>query len=145
MADNIHASNSNNEPPLGPLLDFWTECIENNQEHVKVLLDSMTGNADLATLRRRWLESLAHSLDSFMRTPVFLEAMRRQFEALTTVKSTAEDLVQECSRNYGIPRIQDISGLFERLKTTQETILMRLAAIEARLAGLEKQGSGSRQ
>lgn len=137
MATNNNQS-TNNDAFLQPMLDFWTDCIETSNEQVKVLLDSMTGTADIGTLRRRWLESMADSFDSYMRTPVFLEAMRRQFESITTFKSTAEDVVQELSRNSGIPRIQDISGLFERMKTTQEVILQRLATIEERLAALEK-------
>lgn len=133
-----NAAKSPDGPSWQPLLDFWTDCIEGSNEQVKVLLDSMSGQADLGTLRQRWLESLANSFDSYMRTPAFLEAMRKQFEAITTVKSTAEDLVQEFSRDAGVPRIQDISGLFERLKTTQEMILVRLGAIEQKLAALEK-------
>lgn len=142
MAENNNKDNSAAKPADGaswqPLMDFWTDCIEANNEQVKVLLDSMSGQADLGTLRQRWLESLASSFDSYMRTPAFLEGMRKQFEAVTAVKSTAEDLVQEFSRDTGVPRIQDISGLFERLKTTQDLILARLGAIEQRLGALEE-------
>ncbi len=139
------SQNSNSNAPKNPdglswqpLVDFWTDYIEASNEQVKVLLDSMSGKADLGTLRQRWLESLASSFDSYMRTPAFLEGMRKQFEAITTVKSAGEDLVQEFSRNSGVPRIQDISGLFERMKTAQEMILVQLGAIEERLAGLER-------
>ena len=123
---------------LKPLLDFWSEWIEQSQEQTKVLLDSMKRAGDLAGLRHLWLESVGKSLEATMRTPAFLEAMRRQFDVMTHLHSSAEDSARDFARVTGIPRINDISGLFERLQSGQEAILTRLAAIEERLKALEK-------
>jgi hypothetical protein len=120
-----------------PWMDFWSRCLEQGREQTQVLLDSLSGTRDAEALRRRWLESLAQSLDSFLRSPAFLEAMRRNFELITEVKSNSEEVAQEVARTTGLPRLPDISGLFERLRLAQDVILDRLTAIERRLEALE--------
>lgn len=126
------------EAMMRPLLEFWNQSIAASAEHAKVLLDSVQGAQDLDTIRRRWLDALAKNMDGFMRSPVFLEGLRRNFDAMTLAKSTQEDAAQEVSQATGIPRIQDISGLFERMQVGQEAIMERLRSIEKRLETLEK-------
>jgi hypothetical protein len=122
---------------FGPLVEFWTKWVEQSAEQTQALLGCFKETADPAALRRLWLDSLAQSLDVSMRTPAFLEAVRRNYEMVTQMKGTAEDLARDFSRSTGIPRISDISGLFERLRIGQEMILARLGAIEERLEALE--------
>jgi hypothetical protein len=122
---------------LKPLLDFWSDWIGQSQEQTKVLLEGFREVGDLAALRSLWLESLAKSLDTHMRTPAFLEAMRQHFEVMTHLQSQAEGTASDVARATGVPRIADISGLFERLQIGQEAILARLTGIEHRLEALE--------
>src|SRR5262245_32020250 len=119
---------------IQPLLDFWRQCFEQGQEQSRAWLDGARAAFDPAALRRRWLQAVAETLDRYMRTPAFLEALRRNFEAVTQVKGTAEDWARDLSRAAGVPRIEDVSGLFERLQIGQEAILARLDDIEQRLA-----------
>jgi hypothetical protein len=126
------------DPVTQPLLEFWQKYFEEGTRQTQDLMTGFREAFDPAAMRRRWLEALAESLDRYMRTPAFLEAMRRNFEAVTQLKSASEDWARDVSRATGIPRISDISGLFERLHIGQEAILARLAGIEHRLDGLEK-------
>jgi hypothetical protein len=124
---------------LQPLIDFWTRSFEQNAAFAQALLPGSPEAYDLSGLRRRWLDSVAESLDAYMRTPAFLELMRQRFQVLTECKSQGEDLAQELARETGIPRMPDISGLFERIQTGQKGIRNRLGAIERRLDALEGQ------
>jgi hypothetical protein len=133
------------ESVVSRLLSFWSDCIEQSEERTKVLLDSMNGPGDLASLRHRWLESLGKSLEAYMRTPAFLEGMRRQFDVVTHLQETGEGAARDLAHAAGIPRIDDISGLFERMQSGQKAILARLAAIEERLADLENHRKRSKK
>jgi hypothetical protein len=98
------------ETVLNPLLNFWSEWIERSQEQTKVLLDSMQGADDLTGLRHLWLESVGKSLEAYMRTPAFLEAMRRHFDVMTHLKGTTED----AARDLPVPpayRVSTISAV----------------------------------
>jgi hypothetical protein len=146
VSENAQANGESN-PFLEPWMDFWSKTIEQSQEQSAVLLEAMQGVPDAEALRRRWLDSLSQNLDTFLRSPPFLEAMRRNFEAMTETKSHAEETAQKISRETGLPRLSDVSGLFERLRLAQEVILDRLSAIERRLEAIEthaKRGAGKR-
>jgi hypothetical protein len=120
-----------------PWMEFWSNCIEQSKAQTSALLETMPGVPDPETLRRRWLDSLSQNLDTFLRSPAFLEAMRRNFESMTETKSHREQVAQSLARETGIPRMPDVSGLFERLRLAQEVILDHLAAIERRLEAIE--------
>jgi hypothetical protein len=130
-------TNGVTNPFIQPWMDFWSTTIEQGQEQTSALLEAMQGAPDLETLRRRWLDSLSKNIDMFMRSPAFLEAMRRNFEAMTEMKSHSEEAAQKVARETGIPRLTDVSGLFERLRLAQEAVLDRLTAIEDRLEAIE--------
>jgi hypothetical protein len=125
------------ESEFQPLVEFWTKFIEQSTEQTQALLAGFKETSDPAALRRLWLDSMARSLDVYMRTPAFLDGVRRNYEMMTQLKGAAEDFARDVSRTTGIPRVSDISGLFERLRIGQEAILARLAEIEHRLEGLE--------
>jgi len=118
-------------------MDFWSSTFDQSKEQTLALLEAMPGVPDLEALRRRWLDSLAKNLDILLRSPAFLEAMRRNFEAMTEIKTHGEEAAQKIAREAGVPRLSDISGLFERLRLAQEVILDRLSAIDRRLETIE--------
>jgi len=129
------------DPVVAPLIDFWSRALERNAELTAAMLKQVKEGFDPLALRRRWLDTLAESLDAYMRTPVFLESMRGGLQAVSEHKRTTEDLAQEAAREMGIPRMPDVSGLFERLQIGQEAIQARLRAIEQRLERLENRGA----
>jgi hypothetical protein len=126
-------------PFFQPLMEFWAKSLEQNTELASTLMNGAREATDVASLRSRWLDALRESLDAFMRQPAFLEAMRRNFLVMSEHKSRGEDLAQEMARETGLPRLPDISGLFERIQTGQKTIRARLSSIEQRLDNLECQ------
>jgi hypothetical protein len=83
------------------------------------------------------LEKAAESFDSFFRTPPFMELMRQQLKAVTDLKTMQDQMVKGAARHLGMPLADDLFGLFERLHSTEQTILDRLQAIEDRLQVIE--------
>jgi hypothetical protein len=82
-------------------------------------------------------------MDAYMRTPMFLQSMKHSSDTAVKVKRQADDWANEIARNANIPTTSDISGLFERLHSVEESILSRLGRIEERLGTIEdKIGSG---
>jgi hypothetical protein len=125
------------EAPAPPLAEFWSKCLEQGGEQLQAVVNGLKEVMDPVALRRRWLEAVSQNLEQYMRTPAFLDGLRRNLEMTTQLKSVAEEWAAAFSRVTGIPRMADVSGLFERLRTGQEAILARLGAIERRLEALE--------
>ena len=82
--------------------------------------------------------AMTKSIEAYMRTPAFLESMRRNAEAMTATKVTSELAKREFARQSGMPHIEDISGLYDRLETAHEVLLGRLQSIEDRLEAIDK-------
>jgi len=123
---------------LRPWMDFWTQMVDQRGDWMQTMMAGAPANMDLQTLRKRWLEALTKSIDAYVRTPAFLESMRRNFDAMTSMKTSSDLAKREVLRQAGMPYVEDIAGLYERLQTGQELLLDRLAAIDQRLAKIER-------
>jgi hypothetical protein len=72
-----------------------------------------------------------------MRTPAFLEAMQQNLKMMADLKTTQDRFLQDSARQLGLPLAADVTGLFERINSVEQTILGRLKAIEAKLKTLD--------
>jgi len=108
------------------------------------MLESVSGGSDLRASQRRWLEAVDRSLDAYLRSPLFLGAMKQNIDAATKAKMQVDDLNKDFARNANIPTAADIAGLFERLRSAEDLILSRLAEIDERLETIVNGGSTDR-
>jgi hypothetical protein len=142
MSDELECS-AKVDPVVQPFVDFWSGYINQANDATRGLLEGINGNADAKTWQRRWFDTVAKSMDAYLRTPAFLEAMKHNTDLLVKAKRQADDVATEIARNANIPTASDISGLFERLHSVEEVILGRLEHIEDRLTTIEQQvGAG---
>lgn len=128
---------ANTTDPATVISRFWTEWFAQSNEQARTLLDAMSGAGDPQQFQRRWLDAMAQSIDGFMRTPAFLEAMQRNLKAMTDLKKLQDQLSRESVNQAGLPTVADIAGLFERLDSAEQEILARLKVIETRLKSIE--------
>jgi hypothetical protein len=131
------------DPIIQPFVDFWSVYFQQANDTTRSFLDGINGNADVKTWQRRWSNAVSASMEAYMRSPMFLQAMKQNTDTLVKAKQQADDLATEFARNANIPTAGDISGLFERLHSIEEVILHRLGSIEKRLGAIEQQiGAG---
>jgi hypothetical protein len=127
------------DPVMRPFVDFWSSYLKQADDTTRELLEGLDGNADVKTWQRRWFDAVSKSMDAYMRSPIFLQGIKQNTDAMIKTKQHADDLATEFARNANIPTAGDISGLFERLHSVEEVILNRLGRIEQRLATIEQQ------
>jgi len=123
--------------PSTMIASFWTQWLEQSSRGTQALLEVMQGVGDPQQLQRRWLDAMSHSLDDFMRTPTFLQLVGNNLKAVTDLKGMQDQVIQDTARHFGMPLAADITGLFERLHSTEQNIINRLQAIEERLKAIE--------
>jgi hypothetical protein len=126
--------------PSSVVAAFWTQWLEQSARGTQAILELMQGVGSPQQHKERqerWLETAAESFDSFFRTPPFMELMRQQLKAITDLKVMQDQMVKGAARHLGMPLADDVFGLFERLNSTEQTILNRLEAIEERLRVIE--------
>jgi len=123
--------------PSTMVASFWTQWLEQSSRGTQALLEAMQAAGDPQQLQRHWLDAVSRSLDDFMRTPTFLELLKNNLKAVTDLKGMQDQVVQDTARHFGLPLAADITGLFERLNSTEQNIVNRLKAIEDRLKAIE--------
>jgi hypothetical protein len=137
MADDRESKNRF-DPVVQPFVDFWSSYIKQANDTTRELFEGINGNAGAKTWQRRWYDTVSKSMDAYMRSPLFLQAMKQNTDAMIKAKRQVDDLATEIARNANIPTAADISGLFERLHSVEETILRRLGCIDERLTTIEQ-------
>jgi len=123
--------------PGTALFSFWTQWLEQSTRGTQAMLEAMQAASDPQQAQRHWVDAVSHSIEDFMRTPVFMEAMKRNLKMTTDLKRLQDQTLQGAARHLGQPMAADITGLFERLNSTEQTIVARLRAIEERLKAVE--------
>jgi len=124
--------------PARDFLEFWRNYFEQTAIQTRILVEGMQGGKSLDQLHHQGLASLSQSLDSFMRTPVFLEALKQSLKRMIDLKLMQDQVAQTVSQQTGLPLTADITGLFERVHSAEQTILKQLAALDDRLQAIEK-------
>ncbi len=127
---------------MQPFADLWTSCLKQADDTTREYLEGLDGSAEFKNWQRRWFSAMSKSMDSYMRSPEFLKAMKRNTEFAIKAKRQSQDITAELARNANMPTATDISGLFERLHSVEEVILARLGRIEERLQAIEQQAQG---
>lgn len=120
-----------------PFYDWWNNYVKQVNEGAQAYVAGLTAASDLQQWRRGWLDALTQSLDTYMRSPAFLEAMKHNMQAAVQAREQVNDVGQEMARNAQIPTLNDISGLFERIKSLEVELIHRLEKIEQRLLQFE--------
>src|SRR4051794_25032656 len=114
--------------PGAAMASFWAQWLEQSSRGTRAMLEAMQAVGDPQQIQRRWLDAVSRSLDDFMSTPTFLELLKNNLKAITDLKGLQDQVVEETARQFGMPLAKDITGLYERLHSTEQTILDRLTA-----------------
>ena len=135
MPDN--GENKTLADPAAAVAAFWTQWLDQSSRGTQALLEAMQATGDPKQLHQRWLDAVSQSLENFMRTPAFLEAMKQNLKVITDLKGFQNQVAQGAVHQLGMPLADDITGLFERLNSVEQKILTRLGAVDSRLKAVE--------
>jgi hypothetical protein len=129
--------------PARDFLEFWRNYFEQTAIQTRILFETMQGGKSAEQLHSQWLGSLSESLDGFMRTPAFLEVLKQTLKRMTDLKLLQDQMAQSMARQSGLPLAADVTGVFERVNSAEQTIMKQLAELDDRLKRIEAALSSS--
>ena len=89
--------------PARDFLDFWRNYFEQTAIQTRILLESMQGGKSPDQMHNQWLGSLSQSLESFMRTPAFLEVLKQSLKRMIDLKLLQDQMTQSVAQQTGLP------------------------------------------
>ena len=142
------SSNKSNEggfsaaDPARDFLEFWKNYFEQTAIQTRILVEGMQegkslDRKSLDQLHAQGLESLSQSLEGFMRTPAFLEVLKQSLKRMIDLKRMQDQVSQSIAQQTGLPMAADVTGVFERVHSAEQTILARLGMLDDRLKAIE--------
>jgi len=137
-SDKSSEGGSSAADPARDFLEFWKNYFEQTAIQTRILLEGMQGGKPLDQLHTQGLESLSQSLDGFMRTPAFLEVLKQSLKRMIDLKQMQDQMSQSVAQQTGLPLAADVTGVFERVHSAEQTILKQLAKLDDRLKAIEK-------
>ena len=123
--------------PAREFLEFWKSYFEQTVIQTRILLEGTQGGKSLDQLHTQGLESLGQGLDGFMRTPAFLEVLKLSLKRMIDLKRMQDQMSQSIAQQTGLPLAVDVTGVFERVHSAEQTILARLGMLDDRLKAIE--------
>jgi hypothetical protein len=123
--------------PARDFLEFWRNYFEQTAIQTRILLEGMPGGKSLDQMHSQWLGTLSEAIDGFMRTPAFLEVLKQTLRRMVDLKLAQDQLTQSFAQQVGLPVAADVTGVFERVNSAEQTILARLAQLDERLKAIE--------
>jgi len=123
--------------PARDFLEFWRSYFEQTAIQTRVLLESTQGGKSLDQ-HNQWLGSLSESLDSFMRTPAFLDVLKQTLKRMIDLKVLQDQMAQSIAQQTGVAQAAGVSGVCERVHSAEHTILSRLTVLDDRLKAIEQ-------
>jgi hypothetical protein len=116
---------------MRPLMDLWSQIARETTAGFAWQTDAqpahlLNPSRCLRDWERRWMDAMSDSLDVYLRSPQFLDWMRHQSDLAVKTKQQSDNVTKEFARNAGIPTANDISGLYERLHSFEDSIIRHL-------------------
>ncbi|QEH35157.1 hypothetical protein OJF2_37020 [Aquisphaera giovannonii] len=123
--------------PFSEVASFWARWLEQSSRGTQALLEAFQAAGDPQQVQQRWLDAFSKGAESFMRSPAYLDLMKNTLRGVVELKVMQDQAISDFASQFGLPLAADIKGLFERLHSTEQTILRRLDAIEERIRAIE--------
>jgi hypothetical protein len=129
---------SHEEELTKPFLEFWIGYLDRLDEPTRKLLETFTGTSDLRKSSPELLEAAGKSMEAYMRSPAFLQAMKQGIDKMIQTKRQMDALNPEIAAQLGLATACEFHQLADRFKHAEKSLTSRLRDIEIRLAAIER-------
>lgn len=138
MARDLSIAMSNEDEMMPPFLECWKGYLDRLDEPTRRLLETITGTSDPGKFSPEMLEAASKSMEAYMRSPAFLQAMKQGIDKLIQTKRQMDALTPEFAAQIGLATANEFHQLVDRFKATEKSLSARLRDIDIRLAAIER-------
>jgi hypothetical protein len=123
-------------PALNPFLAFWSDVY--TKTVAAGLAPGQGPQEAAARMRRSFFDVLTKHADEFMRSEVFLKAMKQSFENAMAVQTATNQVLQKGLAAAQMPSLVDQEQLVAMVRGLEDRLFTRLDALASRIEQLEQ-------
>lgn len=143
--DNFCGNNASG-PAGDPFSKFWMDCLTKMASAgFAPSPSSTTGSSDEAAkqMRRAFFDSWAQHCEEFMRSPAFLEGMKRAMDSSLAFREQLNEFLTRALHEGQFPARSDTDSILVVLRSLEDRVLDRLDRLEKCVASMDgAQGGG---
>jgi len=140
--DNFGGNNSSG--PVGdPFTKFWMDCMAKMGGAGFAPPATPSSEEAVKQMRRAFLDAWAQHCEEFMRSPTFLEGMKRAMDSSLAFREQLNEFMTRALHEGQFPARSDTDSILVVLRSLEDRVLDRLDRIEKRVNGLEETRGGS--
>ena len=123
-------------PSLNPFLAFW------NDFYTKMVAAGLAPGKDpqdaAEQMRRSFFDAMSKYADEFLRSEVFLKAMKQSFDNVVAMQGATKQYLQKGLAAAQMPSLVDQEQVVGMIRGTEDRLFTRLDEIQSRIEKLEK-------
>jgi hypothetical protein len=131
-----YSGNSFNAPS-DPFTKFWTECVSKMGGAGFAPTTPYVSDDAMQQMRRAFFDAWAKHCDEFMRSPAFLDGMKKSMDGALAFREQLNEFMTKALHGAQAPARSDTDSIMLVLRSLEERVLDRLDRLEERVADLD--------
>jgi hypothetical protein len=120
-----------------PFTKFWTDCVSQMTGAGSAPNPPKVSDDAMKQMRRAFFDAWAHHCDEFMRSPAFLDGMKKAMDGALAFREQLNEFMTRALHEAQAPARSDTDSIMLVLRSLEERVLDRLERLEQRVASID--------
>lgn len=113
-----------------PFTKFWTDCVSKMTGAGFAAPPQYLSDESIKQMRKAFFDAWASHCDEFMRSPAFLEGMKKTMDASLAFREQLNEFMTRALHESQVPARSDTDSIMLVLRSLEERVLSRLDRLE---------------
>ena len=120
-----------------PFTKFWTDCVSKMTGAGFAPNPPQVSDDAIKQMRRAFFDAWAHHCDELMRSPAFLDGMKKSMDGALAFREQLNQFMTKALHGAQAPARSDTDSIMLVLRSLEERVLDRLDRLEQRVASID--------
>ncbi len=128
-----------------PFTKFWSDCVSKMSGAGFTPNPPQVSDDSMKQMRRAFFDAWANHCDEFMRSPAFLDGMKKSMDGALAFREQLNEFMTKALHGAQAPARSDTDSIMLVLRSLEERVLDRLDRLEERVASIDDASSDSKE
>lgn len=128
-----------------PFTKFWADCVSKMTGAGFATSPPQVSDDAMNQMRRAFFDAWAKHCDEFMRSPAFLDGMKKTMDGALAFREQLNEFMTKALHGAQAPARSDTDSIMLVLRSLEERVLDRLDRLEQRVAAIDEASGDAAQ